>query len=207
MHLAINTNTKAYPLTAQNIIALHPETSFTVPFELPKSYAWVAEVIPPDHNPETHRAVELPPLELDGVWTQKWAVELLSPEVLAERATAVIAARNAARQRVTEWRDAQERGGILFEHAGRAWDGGLAVRQRLQPLLSLPALPEGFFWTDADNNDVPVSLADLAALCAAHEVAIITRGFEIHVRQREMKTAVEGMDAGQLAGFLPGWAE
>lgn len=59
-------------------------------------------------------------------------------------------------------------------HDGRAWDGGLIVRQRLQPVVSLPALPSGFFWTDHDNNDVPVTLSELRDLSDAHEVALVT---------------------------------
>lgn len=79
------------------------------------------------------------------------------------------------------------------------------MRQRLQPVVSLPALPPGFFWTDRDNNDVTLTLSELRNLSAAHEVALVTRGFEIHARQRAMKTAVAEMDAEQLQAFAPGW--
>lgn len=117
----------------------------------------------------------------------------------------VEALRSSARAQIEQWRDQQEREGITFMHDGRAWDGGLIVRQRLQPVVILPALPPGFFWTDHDNNDVPVTLSELRELSAAHEVALVTRGFEIHARQRAMKTAVAEMDAEQLQAFAPGW--
>ena len=117
----------------------------------------------------------------------------------------VEALRSAARAQIEKWRDQQEHEGLTFTHDGRAWDGGLIVRQRLQPVVSLPALPPGFFWTDRDNNDVPLTLSDLRELSAAHEVALVTRGFEIHARQRAMKTAVAEMDAEQLQAFAPGW--
>lgn len=117
----------------------------------------------------------------------------------------VEALRSAARAQIEKWRDQQEHEGLTFTHDGRAWDGGLIVRQRLQPVVSLPALPPGFFWTDHDNNDVPVTLSELRELSAAHEVALVTRGFEIHARQRAMKTAVADMDAEQLQVFAPGW--
>ncbi len=113
--------------------------------------------------------------------------------------------RGSARAQIEQWRDQQEHEGLTFTHDGRAWDGGLIVRQRLQPVVSLPALPPGFFWTDHDNNDVPVTLSELRELSAAHEVALVTRGFEIHARQRAMKTAVAEMDAEQLQAFAPGW--
>lgn len=114
----------------------------------------------------------------------------------------------AAHARIEAWRDAQERAPIVFEHAGHAWDGGLQTRQRLQPVVALEALPDGFFWSDADNNDVPVSLADLRALNAAHETAIVLRDFEIHAAQRAMKTALETLELAQLQAFDPAqWTE
>lgn len=116
--------------------------------------------------------------------------------------------RDTARERINAWRDAQEAATIVFEHAGRRWDGGLAVRTRLMPMLSLPVLPEGFFWTDADDNDVPVDAAALAALGAAHEAAIVTQGFVIHVRQRAMKAEIDALgDAAALQAYEPAWPD
>ena len=136
----------------------------------------------------------------------------LTDEVLADFGACVFtppanveALRSAARAQIEQWRDQQENAGITFMHEGREWDGGLIVRQRLQPVVSLPALPAGFFWTDHDNNDVPVTLSDLRDLSAAHEVALVTRGFAIHARQRAMKAAIAEMDAEQLQVFTPNW--
>ena len=120
----------------------------------------------------------------------------------------VNALRDTARAAVNAWRDVQEAATIVFAHAGRRWDGGLAVRTRLMPMLSLPVLPEGFFWTDADDNDVPVDAAALAALGAAHEAAIVTQGFVIHVRQRAMKAEIDALgDAAALLVYAPGWPD
>lgn len=108
--------------------------------------------------------------------------------------------------RINEWRDQQEAAGILFAHAGHTWDGGLSVRQRLQPMLSLTELPPAFFWTDAENNDVPVTLTDLQALNTAHEAAIVARGFEIHIRQRQMKAEVATLSSVEtLRAYVIGW--
>ena len=70
-------------------------------------------------------------------------------------------------------------------------------------MVALDALPDGFFWTNADNYDVPVSLDDLRALNAAHEAAIVLRGLEIHTLQRAMKYALESMDTADLQAFDP----
>lgn len=117
----------------------------------------------------------------------------------------LLALRGVAHARIERWRDQQEGAGIVFEHDGHNWDGGLATRQRLMPVLSLPALPEGFFWTDADNQDVPMDLSALQALAAAHEGAIVQRGFAIHIRQRQMKEALDDMTAAELDAFAPDW--
>ena len=101
--------------------------------------------------------------------------------------------------------DVSERGELLLLLDDVA-EELLAVRSRLMPMLSLPALPHGFFWTDADDNDVPVDLPDLAALSAAHEAAIVAQGFAIHMRQRSMKAEIEALEsADALAGYTPGW--
>lgn len=109
----------------------------------------------------------------------------------------------AAHASIQSWRDAEEAKPITFEHAGRTWDGGLVTRQRLQPVLALESLPEGFFWTDAENNDVPVTLTDLMALNQAHEAALVQDGFRIHAAQRKMKTRIETMTLQQLQQFSP----
>lgn len=113
--------------------------------------------------------------------------------------------RTAAHAAIERWRDDQEHAGMKFWHAGRRWDGGLVVRQRLQPVLGLAALPDGFFWTDADNSDVPISMPALQSLSAAHEQALVLRGFEIHARQRAMKAEIADMDRAELLAFAPGW--
>lgn len=191
--------------TTPEVIAENPMVSFAVPFELPEGYAWARETFPPAFNSQTHKAVlDTPAQDGDG-YAMAWRIEPLSPEELAALAAEVESMRTAARQNVSGWRDEQERGGFVFEHAGRRWDGGKAVSDRMRPMLDLPALPPGFFWTDADDGDVPVTHEDLAALYGAHQVALVLKGFEIHVRQREMKAAIEEMPPAQLRAFVPRW--
>ncbi|EHJ6107415.1 DUF4376 domain-containing protein, partial [Escherichia coli] len=55
-------------------------------------------------------------------------------------------------------------------------------------------LPEQFFWTDADNNDVPMTAEALIALSNAAQKAMFAKGLEIHVRQRAMKKEIEALD-------------
>lgn len=98
--------------------------------------------------------------------------------------------RQAAYKAIEEWRDTEENKEFVFYHAGRSWDAGLITRQRLQPVVNLSQLPDGFFWTDSDNLDVPLDMASLQLLAQAHEEALVIKVFEIHAQQRAMKNAV-----------------
>lgn len=94
--------------------------------------------------------------------------------------------RNQKLTEISNWRDVQENANIIFEFDGQRWDGGKASQKRLAPVVmagSTGKLPERFFWTDADNNDVPVNFAFLQQL-----QAMVMHGFGVHERQRQMKS-------------------
>ena len=145
-----------------------------------------------------------PPPTPHHVWKfGKWVL-------LAEAKTALLhEQREAAIAKISAWRDDQENGSIIFEHGGRRWDGGKAVRERFQPAISAMKTVDipGFIWTSADNEDVPMTLKELESLAAAHDVAMVMQGNKIHVRQRAMKEAVAQMREKQLAAFVPGWGD
>lgn len=147
---------------------------------------------------EKHPTVALPQPLTDGALSDYGArIYVEPPDIDALRASAI--------STIGAWRDAQEVAGLVFTHNERQWDGGLVVRQRLQPVISLAALPDGFFWTSLANEDVPMDIAGMHALNAAHEAALVARGFQIHARQRAMKADVAAMSAEQLAAFSPSW--
>lgn len=114
---------------------------------------------------------------------------------------------DSAVAQVNAWRTRQENTEVTFHHAGHVWDAGLRSKARIEPLLELDDLPAGFFWTDHDNNDVPVTMDELRAIGAAMNLTIVDRGFAIHQRQREMKQQLESMSAEELLAFEPGWPE
>lgn len=140
--------------------------------DIDKDYVLGDQILPKGERPSSHHVFDYT--------HKKWA----DPRSIEE-------IRSLAIKRIESWRLEQEQQDFEFNHAGRQWDAGLSTRQRLQPVLSLSQLPEGFFWTDADNNNVPITLPELLALSAAHEQALVLKGFEIHAQQRAMKNAVE----------------
>ena len=108
-------------------------------------------------------------------------------------------------EKINLWRDQQEQSGFVFGHAEHTWDGGVAVATRLQNSVKMPELPAGFYWTDAANFDVPMTLEQLQQLNAAHDQAIFNQGFRIHDRQRQMKAEVEKLSGEALSAYVVGW--
>ncbi|EAZ5949803.1 DUF4376 domain-containing protein [Salmonella enterica] len=99
-------------------------------------------------------------------------------------------ARNQKHAEINAWRDQQENGSTTFDWNGHKWDAGKASQDRLAPVLVVAKsgqLPDGFFWTDASNEDVPVTVDDLIAIDAGMTQAMVIQGFKIHERQRQMK--------------------
>ena len=99
----IDKETGDYPLNIPQIQERHPLTMMA--HNLTR-YALVERSEPPEHNTDTHKPVEIEPVEVDGVWRQQWSVVPLSAEelqaVAAAKAKAEQEARDAARVRVTK---------------------------------------------------------------------------------------------------------
>ncbi|EJM3831585.1 DUF4376 domain-containing protein [Salmonella enterica] len=112
---------------------------------------------------------------------------------------------------ISAWRDTQENGNILFTLNGHKWDCGKASQTRLAPVTVMAKagkLPPGFFWTDADNIDVPMTADELVALEAAMQQNMVLQGFKIHERQRRMKEDVDKLtDYNAIQGYVVGWPE
>lgn len=113
---------------------------------------------------------------------------------------------------INSWRDDQEDANLLFEHGGHQWDGSTASKNRMAETMALGdalgGLPAGFFWTSAADVDVPMTLAELQALAAAMSAARGLRGFEIHARQRAMKSEVMALDTIEaVKAYAVGWLQ
>ncbi|EGK5851215.1 DUF4376 domain-containing protein [Salmonella enterica] len=121
------------------------------------------------------------------------------------------AARQKKRAEINAWRDAQENGSVIFVLNGHRWDCGKASQTRLSPVVAVAKsgmLPPGFFWTDADNTDVPMTTDELTALEAAMQQNMVLQGFKIHERQRQMKEEVDKLtDYKAIKDYAVGWSE
>ncbi|ECA5826014.1 DUF4376 domain-containing protein [Salmonella enterica subsp. enterica serovar Hvittingfoss] len=128
----------------------------------------------------------------------------ITPEMVTD-------AKAAKHAEINTWRDAQENGSIIFTLNGHRWDCGKASQSRLAPVVAVAksgALPPGFFWTDADNINVPLTADELTALEAAMQQNMVIQGFKIHERQRQMKDEVDKLtDYKAIQTYTVGWQE
>ncbi|EBU3473855.1 DUF4376 domain-containing protein, partial [Salmonella enterica] len=108
-------------------------------------------------------------------------------------------------------RDVQENGNYPFELNGHRWDCGKVSQSRLSPVVAVArtgALPPGFFWTDADNTDVPLTADELVILEGAMQQNMVQQGFKIHERQRQMKDEVAVLTVLEdIRGYRVGWVD
>ncbi|EJG3701602.1 DUF4376 domain-containing protein [Salmonella enterica] len=128
-------------------------------------------------------------------------VDLMTPEKAREQKT----------REIDAWRDAQENGSITFTWNNYSWDASKASQDRLAPVLVVAKsgqLPDGFFWTDANNEDIPVTIDDLTAIDAGMTQAMVMQGFKIHERQRQMKKDISELtNVRDILNYPVGWSD
>ncbi|EAQ6130938.1 DUF4376 domain-containing protein [Salmonella enterica] len=110
---------------------------------------------------------------------------------------------------INDWRNIQENMNYVFRFNNHNWDYGKTTQERLSLSVQMAKankLPAGFIWTDADNNDVPVTASELLNLSDAIDQAMFTMGLKIHLRQRQMKEEVEKLtDYKSIRNYVVGW--
>lgn len=110
---------------------------------------------------------------------------------------------------INAWRNSQESANYTFTFDNHNWDYGKATQERLSLSVQMAkqnCLPDGFIWTDADNNDVPMTSGELLNLSDAIDQAMFTMGLQIHLRQREMKEEIDKLtDAQAVLDYVVGW--
>ncbi|EJJ0395649.1 DUF4376 domain-containing protein, partial [Salmonella enterica] len=121
------------------------------------------------------------------------------------------AAKLAKHNEIKRWRDVQENADWLFSYDGRRWDYGKTTQDRMSISLAMArkgALPEGFAWTDGDNDIVPMTNDSLIALAARIEQAMFQKGLEINLRQLQMKKDVQVLDTlDAVRAYVVGWPD
>lgn len=118
-------------------------------------------------------------------------------------------ARRQKHDEINRWRSVQENANYTFAFNDRRWDYGKATQERLTLSVQMAKqnrLPDGFIWTDADNNDVPMTAGELLNLSDAIDQAMFAMGLQIHMRQRAMKEALDNItDVRTVMAYPVGW--
>lgn len=109
----------------------------------------------------------------------EFSIEVQPLAVVKERRQADVTAKKAE----------QLEGGILWN--GHRWDADAAAQANVSSMASAVSsgmvLPDDFFWTDYDNQDVSIDSEGIASLNAA----LMTFVFATHSRARQLKEAIE----------------
>lgn len=120
-------------------------------------------------------------------------------------------ARSRKHDEINAWRNKQESANYTFTFDNHKWDYGKATQERLSLSVQMAKqnkLPAGFIWTDADNNDVPMTAGELLNLSDAIDQAMFTKGLQIHLRQREMKEEIDKLtDVKAILDYKIGWPD
>lgn len=97
--------------------------------------------------------------------------------------------RGLKRREIEAWRKEEEAKPITFEWRGRTWNGGRASLERLAPASMITEQGERSLlsWSDANNEQVPMTLDDLVGLYSEMAQAQLQHYDEIYVRQRQLK--------------------
>ncbi|EAS8529853.1 DUF4376 domain-containing protein [Salmonella enterica] len=120
-------------------------------------------------------------------------------------------AREQKAREIDAWRNTQENGSVTFTWNNHSWDASKASQDRLAPVLVVAKsgqLPDGFFWTDANNEDIPVTIDDLTAIDAGMTQVMVIQGFKIHERQRQMKKDISELTkVSDILNYPVGWPD
>lgn len=106
---------------------------------------------------------------------------------------------NAKHAEINQWRDQQEQ--VPVDYNSHLWDADPTSRARIESVLLAGVMPLDY-WTDADNEDRPMTLDQLQALYAA----IVQQGGRIHDRQRTMKAEIASLTTiEEVQAYPVGW--
>jgi len=100
---------------------------------------------------------------------------------LADEKAALQAQANVMKQAVID-------AGVLFN--GQVWNADVVAQDAIKNAVStakLGLLPEGFYWTNKANENVPIDADGIVALAQR----IIAFAFEVHNHNQELKGAIE----------------
>lgn len=191
----INTVTMRYPMQPYQVVQ-ELGGGFTLPNEMymPDGYAWVEPTGKPEFDQTTHRLVESTPIEINGVWRQKWSKLLLTSEELEQKLNEQ---KGILYKQITEFRWMKESGGILLPN-GIKIASSREDQNRITSVISnaeLAGIEEVSF--KAASGWVTMTIADIKAIAATvarHVQACFNNERFHHETVAELSTFKEALE-------------
>lgn len=197
----LDLETLEYPVSAEQIVERHPNTSFPVPFVPMARYALVASITPPAYNTDLQAAREGAPVQEGDAWIQSWVITDRSPEDVAAR---MAARRSRLKSQATENRWLAETGGIALPDGSRV-KTGIDDQNRVTSVLA-NAQRAGIevvrFKSDGDVwVDLPITALEQIAVAIALHVQ------ECFMAESEHHAAIDALADDELATYdtRAGW--
>lgn len=155
----------------------------------------------PAHDPITHVARELPPIQVAGVWTQQWTVQELPLDLAAANLAAAKASKNAE---INAARLAANRS--TFSHAGKTFACDELSRSDIDGINGFVALnsamPPGWpgGWKAVDNSVHPIP--DVGAWKAFYAAMVAAGNANFAKAQALKATLAAASTAAQIAAVV-----
>jgi hypothetical protein len=165
----------------------------------------VTTVPAPDYDRLTQVRVELPPAEIDGVWTQQWAVRDKTMEEL-------VAVRDSLHDQRRTARTNAEMAGFVFQGKRIDSDRDSILRITQAALLASQALaasqPFAVEWVCADDSVLELDAAGMLAM----QAALTAHGLACHNRSQALRDLIDAATDGSalsaaVNAIATGWPE
>lgn len=136
---------------------------------------------------------------MNGIELQPWQT-VLSKDVITDGKAMTVytvidadidALKASKKEDVNIWREQQT--ALGFEYGGHKWDGDAKSVMNLTTCFISGSAPVSGYWTSFDNVDVPVDFEFMSGMYAA----MIQKGQEIHVAQRDMKNVIDALNTAK----------
>lgn len=198
-----------YPYTIKQLRRDNPQVSF--PDQMPEALlaeygVYPVQTVPaPRYDSLVQVCAELPPAEVDGVWTQQWGVRDKTAEELAQVREQLHTQRRNART-------AAEMDGFNFQGKRIDSDRDSILRVTQAALLASQAIavdqPFAVEWVCADDTVLELDAAGMLGM----QQALTLHGLACHNRSQELRAQIDAAEDGPALSatanaMATGWPE
>lgn len=200
----IHPPTTTYPYSVSQLKRDNPQTSFPKVMTDAVLASWgvfpVRVTQQPEYDPTTQRIAEVPPVQIDGAWTQQWEVYALPAEdVSANRA----AARAAKWEAIKAERDRRKALGVKVD--GHWFHSDADSRIQQISLFVMGAAVPPIQWKTLTTTPPPVFVTMTQSIAAGIFQATAASDAAIFTAAETHRIAMEASPTPETYDFTGGW--